>query len=330
MNSSVKRWLACIGLVAVAAVAVPVSAQPPYPNKPIRLIVPFAAGGALDALARAVAPKLSESLGVQVLVDNKGGAGGGIAMAALTKSAPDGYTIGLGHSGTHSINPHLYAKAQYDALTGFTPITPLVSYVNVLVCNPEIPAKTVGELVAYAKANPSKVAFGSGGTGTTSHLSAELLKVVTGAPIVHVPYKGGGPAMTDVMGGTIACMFDLLVTGLPPARAGKTRALAVTSAKRSRHAADVPTMAESGVKGYEEAGSDLWIGVFAPAATPKPIVDRLYSELVKAVKAPDVAERVRLQAFDVWTLSPDEFPAFLRADNARWGTVVKFSGAKVE
>ncbi len=329
MNSSITRWVSAITLVVLTASAGSAVAQQ-YPNKPVRLIVPFAAGGALDALARAISPKLSESLGVPVLVDNRGGAGGGIAMTALTTAPPDGYTIGLGHSGTHSINPHLYAKPGYDALNGFTPITPLVSYVNILVCNPELPFKTVGELVTYAKANPMKVSFGSGGTGTTSHLSAELLKVVTGAPIVHVPYKGGGPAMTDVLGGNISCMFDLLVTGLPQVRGGKARGLAVTSAKRSAHAPDVPTMAESGVQGYQEAGSDLWIGTFAPAKTPKPVIDRLHAELLKALKAPDVAERIRAQAFDAWTLSPEEFPVFLRGDNARWGKVVKFSGARVE
>lgn len=324
-----RRVLVCLALAALAAQADQAIAEP-YPAKPVHLIVPFAAGGALDALARAIAPKLSDSLGVAVIVDNKGGAGGGVAMAALTKAAPDGYTIGLGHSGTHSINPHLYAKLQYDALGGFTPVTPLVSYVNILVCNLEIPAKTVGELVAYAKANPTRINFGSGGTGTTSHLSAELLRAVTGAPIVHVPYKGGGPAMMDVVGGNISCMFDLLVTGLPQVRAGKVRGLAVTSARRSRHAPDIPTMAESGVQGYEEAGSDLWIGVFTPAGTPRPIVERLHAELIRALAAPDVAERIRLQAFDAWTLPLDEFPAFLRVDSARWGKVVKLSGAKVE
>lgn len=322
-----KKILAGIALLAL--VSGQALAQP-YPNKPIRWLIPFSAGGPTDVLARAIAPKLSESLGVPVIVENKVGAGGSLAMDAVAKSVPDGYTIGMGHSGTQSINPHLYTKLPYDSLKDFAPITPVVSYVNVLVVNPNVPAKTVAELVAYAKVNPQKVSFASGGTGATNHLSGELLKAVTGAPMLHVPYKGSAPALVDVMSGNATCMFDILVTSLPQIRAGKVRALAVTSSKRSGYAPDIPTMRESGIEGYEEAGSDLWFGVLGPAGTPRPIVDRLNAELVKALKTPEVAERIRVQAYDVWTLPSEEFAAFLRTDHARWGKVVKFAGAKAD
>jgi tripartite-type tricarboxylate transporter receptor subunit TctC len=322
-----RNWL---NLVAILALASGQALAQPYPSKPIRWLIPFSAGGPTDVLARAIAPKLSESLGVPVIVENKVGAGGSLAMDAVAKAAPDGYTIGMGHSGTQSINPHLYAKLPYDPLKDFAPITPVVSYVNVLVCNPNVPVKTVADLVAYAKANPDKVSFASGGTGATNHLSGELLKAVTGAPMLHVPYKGSAPALVDVMAGNATCMFDILVTSLPQIKGGKVRALAVTSAKRSGYAPDIPTMRESGITGYEEAGSDLWFGVLAPAGTPKPIVDRLHGELVKALKTPEVGERIHAQAYDVWTLSPDEFMAFLRTDYARWGKVVKFAGARAD
>jgi tripartite-type tricarboxylate transporter receptor subunit TctC len=322
-----KQWLK--GFIVFALASTCAVAQP-YPNKPIRLLIPFSAGGPTDVLARAIAPRLSESLGVPVIVENKVGAGGSLAMDAVAKAAPDGYTIGMGHSGTQSINPHLYAKLPYDSLKDFSPITPVVSYVNVLVCNPNVPVKTVADLVAYAKANPDKVSFASGGTGATNHLSGELLKAVTGAPMLHVPYKGSAPALVDVMSGNATCMFDILVTSLPQIRGGKVRALAVTSAKRSGYAPDIPTMRESGITGYEEAGSDLWFGVLGPAGMPKPIVDRLNAELVKALKTPEVGERIRAQAYDVWTLTPEEFAAFLRTDHARWGKVVKFAGAKAD
>ena len=322
-----KKLLTLVSLVAL--VSSPALAQP-YPNKPIRWLIPFSEGGPTDVLARAIAPKLSESLGVPVIVENKVGAGGSLAMGEVAKAAPDGYTIGMGHSGTQSINPHMYAKLPYDSLKDFSPITPVVAYVNVLVVNPNVPAKTVAELVAHAKANPRKVSFASGGTGATNHLSGELLKAVTGAPMLHVPYKGSAPALVDVMSGNATCMFDILVTGLPQIRAGKVRALAVTSAKRSSYAPDIPTMRESGIEGYEEAGSDLWFGVLGPAGMPKPVVERLNAELVKALKTPEVSERIRVQAYDVWTLSPDEFTNFLRTDHARWGKVVKFAGAKAD
>ena len=322
--------IACAALLSFAAGTAVAQSAAAYPGKPIKWLIPFSAGGPTDVLARAISPKLSEALGQPVVVDNRVGAGGSLAMDAVAKAAPDGYTIGMGHTGTQAINPHMYAKLPYDPLKDFAPITPVVSYVNVLVVNPNVPAKTVGELVAYAKANPDKVSFASGGTGATNHLSGELLKSLTGAPMLHVPYKGSAPALVDVIAGNATCMFDILVTSLPQIRGGKVRALAVTSSKRSSYAPDIPTMVEAGVEGYGEAGSDLWFGVFAPAGTPRAIVERLNAELVKALRTPEVGERIRAQAYDPWTLTPDEFAAFLRTDHAKWGKVVRLSGAKAD
>ncbi|MSP97563.1 MAG: tripartite tricarboxylate transporter substrate binding protein [Betaproteobacteria bacterium] len=330
MKSALNRT-ACAALLALSLLTLAAGAAlAQYPSKPLRWLIPFSAGGPTDVLARAIAPKLGEALGQTVVVENRVGAGGSLAMDSVAKAAPDGYTIGMGHTGTQAINPHIYAKLPYDPLKDFAPITPVVSYVNVLVVNPNVPARTVGELVAYAKANPDKVSFASGGTGATNHLSGELLKSLTGAPLLHVPYKGSAPALVDVLAGNATCMFDILVTSLPQIRAGRVRALAVTSSKRSGYAPDIPTMAEAGVQGYGEAGSDLWFGVFAPAGTPKPIVDRLNAELVKALHTPEVSERIRAQAYDTWTLAPEEFATFLRADHAKWGKVVKLSGAKAD
>ncbi len=302
-----------------------------WPNKPIKWIVPFPPGGPTDTFSRAVAQKLSESLGQPVLIENRGGAGGGVGMDALSKSPPDGYTIGLSTTGTHAINPALYgAKIPYDALKDFTPLTLAVTYVNILVINANHPAKTVKELVEFAKANPGKVSFGSAGNGSSNHLSGEVLKTLTGASMQHIPYKGSAPALTDVMSGNITFMYDILNTSLPQARAGRVRALAVTSAKRSPYAPEVPTMEEAGVPGYSAAGSDLWFGIMGPAGIPKPIVAKLNAELIKVLRSPELRERVRGQFFELWTSTPEEFQNVIKADYAKWGKIVKDSGARVD
>ena len=324
------KKLCSIAVAALSLVALSPAYSQAYPNKPIRWLIPFSAGGPTDALARAIAPKLSQSMGVPIIVDNRVGAGGSISMETLAHASPDGYTIGMGHTGTQAINPHIYDKLPYDPRKDFAAITPLVSYVNVLVVNSGVPVKTVAELVAYAKANPDKVSFASGGIGATNHLSGELLKAVTGAPMVHVPYKGSAPALVDVIAGNVTAMFDILVTSLPQIKAGKVRALAVTSDQRSGFAPDIPTMRESGVAGYAEAGSDLWFGVFAPAGTPREIVSRLNAELVRALGTPEVQERIKAQAYNVWTLEPDAFDAFVRTDYEKWGKIVQSSGVKAK
>ena len=302
-----------------------------YPSKPLRWIVPFPPGGSTDGFSRPLAAKLSELLGQPVLVENIGGAGASIGSDRIAKAAPDGYTIGLATTGSHAINPHIYgAKLPHDTIKDFTHIALAVSYVNVLVVNPNVPAKSVAELIAYAKANPGKVSFGSAGNGSSNHLSGEVLKVLTKAPMEHIPYKGSGPAMTDVMAGNITFMFDVLITSIPQINAGRVRALAVTSAKRSPYVPEVPTMDESGVPGYNEAGSDLWFGIVGPAGIPRPIVARLNEKLIEALRAPDMRQRIRVQAFDLWTSTPEEFSAVLKSDHAKWGKIVRAAGARID
>jgi tripartite-type tricarboxylate transporter receptor subunit TctC len=302
-----------------------------WPAKPLKWIVPFPPGGPTDTFSRAVALKLAEALGQPVVIENRAGAGGGVGMDVLSKSAPDGYTIGLSTTGTHAINPALYgAKIPYDALKDFTHLTLAVSYVNILVINPNHPAKSVKELIEFAKANSGKVTFGSAGNGSSNHLSGEVLKTLAGAPMQHIPYKGSAPALTDVMAGNITFMYDILNTSLPQTRAGRVRALAVTSAKRTPYAPEVPTMEEAGVPGYSAAGSDLWLGISGPKGIPKPLVARLNSELIKVLRSPDMRERVRGQFFDLWTSTPEEFAAVIKADAEKWGKIVRESGARVD
>jgi tripartite-type tricarboxylate transporter receptor subunit TctC len=302
-----------------------------YPSKPIKWIVPFPPGGPTDTFSRPVAAKLSEVVGQPVIIENVGGAGGSLGVDRVAKSAPDGYTIGLATTGTQTINPHLYGKRlAYNALKDFTPLTLGVRYVNLLVVNPDVPARNVGELVAYAKANPGKVTFGSAGNGSSNHLSGEVLKYVTGAPMTHVPYKGSAAALTDVIAGNLTYMFDILVTALPQVHSGRVRALAVTSATRSPFAPDIPTMAESGVKGYSDAGADLWFGIIAPAGLPKAVTARLNGALVEALRAPDIRQRISAQAFELWTSTPEEFMRVIRTDYEKWGRIVKASGARID
>jgi tripartite-type tricarboxylate transporter receptor subunit TctC len=302
-----------------------------YPAKPIKWIVPFPPGGPTDTFSRPIAQKLAELLGQPVIVENIAGAGASIGTDRLAKSAPDGYTVALATTGTHAINPHLYGKRlPYDALKDFTPLTLGVRYVNILVVNPSVPAANVGELIAYAKANPGKVTFGSAGNGSSNHLSGEVLKYVTQAPMQHVPYKGSAAALTDVMAGNITYMFDILVTALPQHRNGRVRALAVTSATRSPFAPDIPTMDEAGIKGYSDAGADLWFGIVAPAGLPRAITEKLNQALVQALRSPDIRQRLSAQAFEAWTSTPEEFARVIRHDHEKWGRIVKASGARVD
>jgi len=302
-----------------------------YPAKPIKWIVPFPPGGPTDTFSRPVAQRLSEIVHQPVVIENVGGAGGSLGVDRVAKSDPDGYTIGLATTGTQTINPHLYGKRlAYNPLKDFTDLTLGVRYVNLLVINPAVPAKNVAELVAYAKANPGKVTFGSAGNGSSNHLSGEVLKYVTGAPMTHVPYKGSAAALTDVISGNITYMFDILVTALPQVHSGRVRGLAVTSATRSPFAPDIPTMAESGVKGYSDAGADLWFGIIAPAGLRKAVTAKLNESLVEALRAPDIRQRISAQAFELWTSTPEEFTRVIRTDYEKWGRIVKASGASID
>ena len=332
MPTAARRTLilSLAGATAALALVGPAAAQA-WPNRPIKWIVPFPPGGPTDIFSRSVAQQLQAALGQPVVVENRAGAGGGVGMQALAKSAPDGYTIGLSTTGTHAINPALYGpKLGYDALRDFTPLTLAVSYVNMLVINTNHPAHNVKELVEYAKANPGKVSFGSAGNGSSNHLSGEVLKLMTGAPMQHVPYRGSALAMNDTISGQITFMFDILNVAIPQSRSGRVRALAVTSSKRSPYLPDVPTMEEAGVPGYSAAGSDLWFGIMAPAGLPNPVAERLQAELVKVLRSPEMRQTIRGQFFEPYTSSADEFQKVIRSDGAKWAKIVKEAGARVE
>ena len=317
-----------LALLVAASFALPALAQS-FPTKPLRWIVPFPPGGSTDTFSRVVAQKFAEVIGQPVIVENVPGAGASLGMDKVAKSAPDGYTIGLATSGTHAINPHIYPKLPHDTSKDFTPLTLAVRYANVLVVNPNVPVSSVAELVAYAKANPGKVTFGSAGNGSSNHLSGEVLKYLTGAPITHVPYKGSGPAMNDLIAGNITFMFDVLVTALPQIQAGRVKPLAITAGQRSPFAPQVPSMTEAGVKGFNEAGSELWFGLVGPAGIPKPVIEVLNKKLIEALRHPDTRQRLSAQGFELWTSSPEEFARVIRKDRLTWGKIVKASGASV-
>jgi len=298
-----------------------------WPSKPIKYIVNFAPGGTTDILARMIAPKISEALGQPVVVENKPGQAGSVGAAEVARAAPDGYTIGSGTISSHAINVSLYSKLPYDVLKDFAPITMLATLPNMLVVHPSIPANNVQELIAFLKANPNKHSFGSAGNGTSQHMSGELFKTMTGVQMQHIPYKGSGPMIPDLLAGTLSMSFENLTTAYPPAKQGKLKALAVTSAKRSFIAPDVPTLAESGLAGYDISS---WQALFAPAGLPKPIHDRLYAEVAKALKAPDVVKRLEDLGLDAGGMPPEELAAKLREDIPRLGKIVRDSGAKVD
>jgi tripartite-type tricarboxylate transporter receptor subunit TctC len=319
----ISVWIAGIALALLAALA---HAQA-WPSKPIKWVVPFAPGGTTDILARTVGEKLALALGQPVVIENKPGAGGGVGAEYTAKSAPDGYTIMGGTISTHAINASLYKSLPYDPVKDFVAITLIARVPNMLVINPDVPAKDVKELIALLKANPNKYSFASSGNGTSQHLSGELFKSMSGTDMQHIPYKGSPPALQDVMGGQVTMTFDNITTAWTLAKAGKLRALAVTTAKRSSIAPDVPTLAESGLPGFE-VGS--WQGVFAPAGTPPEIVKRLNAEIVKILNMPEVREKLGGLGAEIVANSPEEFSALVKAEVVKWADVVKKSGAKVD
>jgi tripartite-type tricarboxylate transporter receptor subunit TctC len=321
-----KRIAALLAGLVLAAVSAAAAAQA-WPSKPIKWIVPFAPGGTTDILARTVSEKLSPALGVPVVVDNKPGAGGGVGAELVARAAPDGYTIIGGTISTHAINASLYKDLPYDPVKDFVPITMIARVPNMLVLNPGVPAKDVKELIVLLKANPGKYTFASSGNGTSQHLSGELFKTMAGVDMQHIPYKGSPPALQDVVGGQVTMTFDNITTAWPLAKAGKLKALAVTTAKRSDIAPDVPTLAESGLPGFE-VGS--WQGVFAPAGTPPAIVKRLNAEIVKILAMPDVREKLGALGAEIVADSPEDFAVIVKAEVAKWSDVVKKSGAKVD
>ena len=319
-----RRLILAVAVSPLAATPLARAQPAAWPNKPIRYIVPFAPGGTTDILARVVGEKLGLALGQTIVVDNKPGQGGSAGAAELARAAPDGYTIGGGTVSSHAINATLYEKLPYDPVSSFEPITMYVTLPNVLVVNPSVPANNVRDFIALLKANPNKYAFGSAGIGTSQHISGELFKTLAGVQMQHVPYRGSGPMIPELLGGTLPVAFDNITTVIQHIKAGKLRALAVTTAQRSGSAPDVPTLAESGLVGYELSS---WQAVFAPAGTPKPIIDRLYTEIGKILKMPDVAKRLTDLGLDISGMPPAELSALIKADVPRLGKVVKESGA---
>jgi tripartite-type tricarboxylate transporter receptor subunit TctC len=320
-----KRFLAAVGL-ALALSPLLALAQA-YPSKPIRFIVPYPPGGPLDTVARLLGQKVSESVKQPVIVENKPGAGGNIGADAVAKSAPDGYTLLMGAVATHAINPTLYASMPYDAVRDFQPVTQLASTPNVLIVNPSVPATNVREFIAHARARPGTLNFGSGSTGSAGHLAGELFKTMAGVEMTHVPYKGAAPAMQDLIAGRVQLMFDNFASASAQVKAGKVRALAVTTAKRSSLAPELPTIAESGLAGFD---INTWFGLFVPAGTPREIVERLHSEFTRALALPDIREKlVNLGAEPVGN-RPDEFAAYIRTEAEKYARLIKASGARAD
>jgi tripartite-type tricarboxylate transporter receptor subunit TctC len=317
---------------ALAVAATWSAAQGAWPSKPVRIVVPFAAGGTTDILARALAPELQKVFGQAFVVDNKPGAGGNLGADQVAKSPPDGYTLLMGTVGTHAINPSLYPKMPYDHVKDFVPIALVAGVPNVLVLNPAkaeaLKIASVPDLIRYAKANPGKLNMASSGNGTSIHLAGELFKTMTGTFMVHFPYRGSGPALLDLIGGNMDLMFDNLPSAMPQIKAGKLKALAVTSAERSAAVPELPTVAEAaGLKGYEASS---WFGLLAPAGTPADIVTKLQQETAKALATPAMKERLLSQGAIPSGITSAEFSKLIAAETKKWAEVVKASGAKVD
>jgi tripartite-type tricarboxylate transporter receptor subunit TctC len=298
-----------------------------YPTRPIRFIVPFAPGGSTDTLARTLSSKLGEALGQQVVVDNRAGGNGNIGTDLVAHAAPDGYTILLGYIANLAIGPSLYAKLPYDPVGDFAPITLLAVAPNILVVHPSVPVKNFQEFIAYAKANPTKINFASAAVASPGHLSGELLNLAAGIHMQHVPYKGSGQAVVDLVGGQVQAMVSGMSSVMPHIKAGRLRPLAVTGSQRSPAVPELPTIGESGFPKFE---ATAWYGVLAPAGTPPAIVTRLHDEIVRALKMPDVKERLEYVGFEIVGGTPAAFGAYIKTEIKKWAPVVKASGAKPE
>jgi tripartite-type tricarboxylate transporter receptor subunit TctC len=317
--------LATLGLLGALAAPLEVQAQA-YPNKPVRIIVSAAAGGTSDILARALSVRLAEGLGQPVVVENRAGAGTNIGMEAVARAAPDGYTLLLG-AVTLATNPSLYAKLSFDPAKDFAPVSLVVTSGNVLVVNPDLPVKSVKELIEYARAHPGELNYGSPATGSTPHLAGELFNSLTGTKLVHVPYKGAALGLNDLIAGRLQLSFDNIPPAIAHVKGGKLRALAVTSGKRSLLLPEVPTVIEAGVAGFDVAA---WFGLLAPAGTPREAIARLHAETVKALQAPELRERLTQFGFEVVGSTPEAFGALIRSETVRWAKIIRESGAKAD
>lgn len=321
-----QKMISMVATAVLAAGAFAAQAQEAWPTRPIRFIAPFPPGGPVDVAARALANKLGDALGQPVVVENVPGGGGTIGMGRLAQSPPDGYSIAMGHVGSMSIAPHLYAKVPFDPLKSFAPISILADYANILVVNASEPYKTVAELLRAARDNPGKLTYGSSGNGSSNHLSAELLATMTGVKMTHVPYKGTAASMNDLLAGRLTFMFDVLLNSMPHIQSGKLRALAVTNQSGLAKLPGVPPLSQS-VPGYEVLG---WVALLAPAGTPAPIVQRLNAEVEKAMKTPEVVAAYATVGFDVRTGTPQQLQSVIARDLELWGPIVKATGAKAE
>ncbi len=332
MSTSITRRHLLAAAAAAGVWPAASHAQAAWPNKPVRIVVPFAPAGTTDILARAIAPELSRVFGQPFVIDNKPGAGGNLGADLIAKSPPDGYNLLMGTVGTHAINPALYPKMPYDHVKDFVPIVLVAGVPNVLVMNPEKAEankiNSVLDLIRYAKANPGKLNMASSGNGTSIHLAGELFKTMTGTFMLHIPYRGSGPALLDLMGGTMDLMFDNLPSSMPQIKAGKLKALAVTSAVRSAAMPELPTIAEAaGIKGFDASS---WFGLLAPAGTPADIVNRIQQETAKAIATPAIRERLLSQGAIPSGNTSAEFAKFIADETTKWAKVVKASGAKVD
>jgi tripartite-type tricarboxylate transporter receptor subunit TctC len=318
-----RRIVLSLVLACFAGIG-PAAAQT-YPTKPVRLIVPFAPAGSTDVTARIVAQKLSDAWKQQVIVDNRAGAGGNIGADAVAKAAPDGYTLLLATTGVMAINHRLYRTLPFDALRDFAPVTQIGALPLILIVHPSIPARSVKELVAIAKAKPGQLSYASSGVGSATHMTTELFRMMAGVDIVHIPYKGSGQAMADLIGGQVAIAFDQITSSLPQVEAGKLRALAVTSARRFPSVPNLPSVAEAGIAGYESVS---WNGIAAPAGTPREIVGRIQAEVARTVQLPDIKERFFKDGIEPVASTPEQFAAHIRAERAKWEKVVDAAGIK--
>jgi len=316
-----------LGLLVGTLAWLPNAGAQEYPTKPIRLVITYPPGGNTDLVGRALALKLGEFMGQQVVVDNRGGAGGVLGSMITAQSAPDGYTIMLGTSAGMVINPLLSRKLTYDPVKDFAPVSMVVIVPQLLVINPQLPVKNVRELIAFAKAKPGYLNAGSSGVGTPNHFGTELLKWLAGVDIVHVPYKGGAPALTDLLGGQIQMAFSSVPAVLPHIKAGRLVALGVGSAKRSPALPNIPTIAEAGVPGYEYT---TWYGVFAPAKTPRTLIARLNAEIVKAMETPDIKDRFTALGGDPDPGTPEELRAYMAIESAKWAKIIKAANIRIE
>lgn len=315
-----------IALVALTCVACAPALAQQYPVKPIRIVVGFSPGGPTDTAARLIGQKLTARWGQQVIVDVRPGAGGNIAAEHVAKSAPDGYTLLL-PAFAHAVNPSLFSKLPFDTVRDFAPVALFSMAANVLAVHPSVPARSVGELIALSKARPEQLTYGSAGNGTASHLAGELFNMIAGTTITHVPYKGSAPASADLLGGHISAAFPGVAIAAPHSRAGRLRALAITSARRSKLLSDVPTMSEAGLKGFEVAS---WYGLLAPAATPAEIVQRLNAEVNRSIQEPDATERLTSLGAEPVQSTPAEFGEFIRNEIAKWAKVTRAAGLHVD